>query len=350
MFSTTHNNKSLIMKIFKIGTSIIVSVAFLTACGLFPNSKNQLVLYNGQHLQTTQALVNKFEQITGISVVIRNGDEDTLVNQIEQEGSQSPADLIFTENSPALVQLSDQNVLYSLPESIYNNSNSKFDPANKQWIAVTLRYSEMVYNTKLIHSNQLPNSILSLANKRFYNKIGLAPTETDFQPILTSLIKAYGYSAALKWLLGVKHNAGSHIYPDNESLTSAVNSGQVTLAVINQYYWYRLRSQIGKKAMNSALKPFRAKNPGNVVDVSGVGILRSSSHKTLALEFIKFVASKVGQDIIEASDSYEYPANVRATANSQLPSFKSYHPYPISIEELGNGSAAVRLLKQAQLI
>ena len=124
MFSTTHNNKSLIMKIFKIGTSIIVSVAFLTACGLFPNSKNQLVLYNGQHLQTTQALVNKFEQITGISVVIRNGDEDTLVNQIEQEGSQSPADLIFTENSPALVQLSDQNVLYSLPESIYNNSNS----------------------------------------------------------------------------------------------------------------------------------------------------------------------------------------------------------------------------------
>ena len=39
----------------------------------------------------------------------------------------------------------------------------------------------------------------------------------------------HGEAAALQWLEAVKANAGSHSYPDNETLTSQVNSGQVAL-------------------------------------------------------------------------------------------------------------------------
>ncbi len=334
----------------KIGIAVAAIIPLLYACGLSSTSENQLIIYSGQHLQTTQALINKFEQLTGTFVQVRNADEDTLVNQIEQEGSNSPADLIFTENSPALVQLSDHSMLATLPSPVYKNSDLKYDPTNRQWVAVSLRYSQMVFNDKLISSVQLPGSILSLADSKFFNKIGLAPTETDFQPILTSLIKAYGYQNALKWLIAVKHNATNHIYPDNESLTSAVNSGQVEVGIINQYYWYRLRSQLGYSRMSSGLKSFAKGNPGNVIDVSGIGMLKTCSHKKLAMEFIKFIVSRVGQNIIESSDSFEYPANTTVKSNPQLPSFGSYRPYPVSIEELGNGSTAVELLKQAQLI
>ena len=37
---------------------------------------NGLILYSGQHEQTTQALVSAFEKQTGIKVTVRNGDED----------------------------------------------------------------------------------------------------------------------------------------------------------------------------------------------------------------------------------------------------------------------------------
>ena len=43
------------------------------------------------------------------------------------------------------------------------------------------------------------------------------------------------------WLKAIKFNAGSHVYQDNETLTSEVNSGQVEIGLINHYYWYRLR-------------------------------------------------------------------------------------------------------------
>src|SRR5579875_575214 len=53
------------------------------------DSHGQLTLYNGQHEQTTQALVRAFEKKTGIKVTIRSDDEDVLVQQIGQEGPRS---------------------------------------------------------------------------------------------------------------------------------------------------------------------------------------------------------------------------------------------------------------------
>ena len=43
-------------------------------------------------------------------MTVRNGDEDTLAEQIMQEGSRSPADVFYTENSPALTKLAGQHL------------------------------------------------------------------------------------------------------------------------------------------------------------------------------------------------------------------------------------------------
>src|SRR5271154_1737725 len=76
--------------------------ALVGCAGASADPPNTLVLYNGQHVQTANALIAAFEQKTGIDVQVRSDDEDVLANQIVQEGANSPADLIYTENSPAL--------------------------------------------------------------------------------------------------------------------------------------------------------------------------------------------------------------------------------------------------------
>ena len=65
-------------------------------------SGQSITLYNGQHEQTTARLVAAFEKQTGVKVNVRSGDEAELGNQIMQEGSNSPADVFYTENTPAL--------------------------------------------------------------------------------------------------------------------------------------------------------------------------------------------------------------------------------------------------------
>ncbi len=80
-----------------------------------------ITLYNGQHIQTTEAIVTAFEKATGIEVAVRNNDEDILDAEIVAEGSESPADVIFTENSPALEYLQEEG---SSPGSTARASNA----------------------------------------------------------------------------------------------------------------------------------------------------------------------------------------------------------------------------------
>src|SRR4051812_40672466 len=63
---------------------------------------NGIVVYNAQHAALTQAWVDAFTAATGFTVVIRQGSDLELANQILQEGAASPADVFLTENSPAM--------------------------------------------------------------------------------------------------------------------------------------------------------------------------------------------------------------------------------------------------------
>src|ERR1700719_3415841 len=73
-----------------------------------------ITLYSGQHEQTTALLAAAFEKRTGVKVKVRPGDEAELANQIVQEGSSSPADVFYAENTPALEHLREQGLLASV--------------------------------------------------------------------------------------------------------------------------------------------------------------------------------------------------------------------------------------------
>ncbi len=309
-----------------------------------------LTLYSGQHVQTTQALVNKFEQKTGITVNVRFDDEDVLADQIVAEGGHSPADVFFTENSPPLQYLASKHLLAPIKASTLAQTPSKYNSANGMWAGVSARVSVIVYNTSLLKPSQLPTSAMQLAQPQWKGKIAIAGGETDFQPIVTSVARTYGDAAALKWLEALKANAGNHQYPDNETIADEVNRGQVALGIVNQYYWYRERAEIGASNMHSAIAYFAPHNVGYVVDVSGAAILRSSSNQAEAQRFVAFITSAQGQEIIAHSDSFEYPiASGVTTAQHETP-FNQLQPNPITIAQLGTGAEAIKLLQEAQLL
>jgi iron(III) transport system substrate-binding protein len=322
----------------------------LAACGSAAASSATITLYNGQHLQTTSELVSAFEKKTGITVLVRSDDEDVLADQIVAEGGRSPADVFFTENSPALEFLQSKGLLSPIDHSTLTETRARYDSPSDHWIGVSARVSVLIYNPSIVPAAELPTSVLQLADPRFSGKLALAPSETDFQPIVTSVIHSDGEAAALRWLEGLKANAGSHVYPDNETITSEVNSGQVGLGIINQYYWYREQAAVGKQNMHSRIAYFAPHDPGYVIDVSGAGVLRSSRHQAAAQRFVAFLAGPAGQRIISHSDSFEYPIDSGVhTAQPETP-FDRLQPSSIGIAELGDGAAAIALLQKVQLL
>ena len=309
-----------------------------------------ITLYNGQHPQTTESLVSAFEKTTGITVNVRNDDEDTLADEVVSEGSRSPADVIYTENSPALEYLQGNGLLASVDPSTLAATPNRYDSAQGDWVGVSARVSVLIYNPSLIAESQLPTSILQLADPRYQGDLALAPGETDFQPIVTSVARTYGSAAALTWLEGLKANAGSHIYPDDETIADEVNRGVVAFGVVNQYYWYRMGAELGASNVHSKIAYFAPQDPGYVLDVSGAAVLRSSTHQADAQKFLAFLVSKQGEEIIAHSDSFEYPiASGVSTAQPETP-LGELQPNSITIPELGDGSAAVSLMQQAGLL
>src|SRR5712691_5583063 len=326
----------------------------LAACGGAASagstgSAQTITLYNGQHEQTTQALVAAFERKTGISVTVRSDAEAVVTGQILQEGARSPADVIYTENSPPLEKLQEQHLLAPVSASTLASVPARFDSQANDWAGVSARVTVLVYNTRALTQAQLPASALDLASPKWKGKFGFAPSETDLQPVITSITRAHGRAAALASLKGLKANAESNVYPDNETVMAKINSGQVQIALINNYYWYRLRLQLGAAAMHSAVTHLAPGDSGYVLDVSGAGVLASSKHKAAAQKFLAFLVSAQGQAIIAHSDSYEYPLRPGVAAAALLTPLRQLSPASNTVADLGDGLLPLRLLQQAQL-
>jgi iron(III) transport system substrate-binding protein len=337
--------------------TVLAAGVALTACSSSPAGPNTITVYSGQHEQTTEHLVSAFEQQTGIKVAVRYGDEDQFADQIVAEGSRSPADVFLTENSPPLESLQDKGLLAAVDASTLAKTPSRFNSPQGDWVGVSARVSVIVYNPSLISASQLPAHVSQLADPQYRGKLAIAPGETDFQPIVTAYQHAYGTAATLTWLKAIDANASGHVYPDNETIADEVNRGQAAFGIVNQYYWYRLRAEIGAGNIHSKIAYFAPRDPGYVLDVSGAAVLKSSKHEADAQKFLAFLVSREGQEIIgtpgdgaDQSLSFEYPIASGVTTSAGETPFSQLLPYPITIGQLGDGGTAIRLMTQAGLL
>ena len=328
------------------------AAALLAACGSSgAGGDPTLTLYSAQHPETTSALVAAFTRQTGIKVQVKSDDEDVLTAQIEQEGSHSPADVFLTENSNWLEQLNDQGLLAKVPKSTLAEVPARDSAADGGWLGISGRYSVLIYNPSQISPSQVPPTVLALAQPRYKGKLELAPSETDFWPIVTSMARAHGHAAALAWLRGLKANAGSDDHtPDNETLVGDISAGRAAMGLINHYYYYRIRQEMGAAHFHAKLAWFAPRDPGYVEDISGAAILKSSDHQGEARRFLAFLDSPAGQRVIAHSASFEYPLAPGVAPNPQLPPASSLHPNPITAAQIGTADDAHALLQQAGLL
>jgi iron(III) transport system substrate-binding protein len=336
-------------RLLRAGSLIALAAccAALAGCG-GGSGHSSITLYNGQHAELTSLLAAAFEKATGIKVQIRTNDSAVLADQIIQEGDVSPADVYIAENSPELMELQGRGLLGRLPRSILEQAPEGANSPTGQWVGMALRVSSLVYDPALVPRSQLPASILDLAQPQWKGKVAIAPTDSDFPPLVGAVIATHGEAAARDWLAGLKRNA--RIYQDEEAIVAAVNRGDVSSGVINQYYWYRLQLELGKDAMHSALYYFSPDDVGAVVNVSGAASLRSSNQQKNAERFISFLVGNAGQQIIARSDDFEYPVHPGVAPNDALPPLASIGHTSLTVASLGNGELAARLIREAGLV
>ena len=89
-----------------------------------------LVVYNAQHEQLTQEWADAFTEETGIQVVLRNGSDSELGNQLVAEGANSRADVFLTENSPAMSLVERAGLFASVDQATLAAVPDQYRPAS----------------------------------------------------------------------------------------------------------------------------------------------------------------------------------------------------------------------------
>jgi iron(III) transport system substrate-binding protein len=308
-----------------------------------------LTLYSAQHPQVDAMLMAAFTKQSGIKVQVREGEGPEVAAQIIQEGSDSPADVFLTENSPELNLLDEKRLLAPVDPATLKAIAPKYSAADGNWLGVLARENVLDFNPSLIKKTALPASLFDLAKPEWRGKIGFAPSDADFLPLVSAVIKQVGKPAALAWLNGLKANGT--VYQDDESVVAAVARGTVAVGIVNNYYWYRLETDLGPAKIDSKIYHFKNGDVGGLINVSGAAVLKSSHNQAAAQKFLAFLVSKPAQEMLGKSEiDYEYPLLAGVPPNSKLTPFKDLQPPAIDVAQLGDDQDAGLLLQQAGLI
>ncbi|WP_394790754.1 iron ABC transporter substrate-binding protein [Rhodoferax sp.] len=306
-----------------------------------------IVVYNAQHVSLTQAWVEAFTRETGIKVVVRNGGDAELANQIVQEGAVSPADVFLTENSPAMALVENAGLFAPLDPAILAQIPAEFRPDHGHWTGIAARSTVFVYRKTKLSRDALPKSMMDLANPAWKGRFGAAPAGADFQAIVSAVLQLKGEEATAAWLKGLKENVVT--FRGNSVAMKAANDGQVEGALIYHYYYFGDMAKGGENTDKIGVHYFRNQDPGAFVSVSGGGVLASSKRQPQAQAFIKWITGQNGQDILRSGNSFEYAVGVGAKSNRNLVPLAELQAPKVDMSKLNTLKTTELMLKAGLL-
>ncbi|NGP16481.1 extracellular solute-binding protein [Devosia aurantiaca] len=330
-----------------IRQAFFASIALLAlGVSLALAQEGPITVYNAQHETLAQEWATGFTEETGIPVIIRQGSDLEVANQILQEGANSPADVFLTENSPGMVLVDNAGLFEPLPRDILDAVPAQFRPENGNWTGIAARSTVFAYNKDSLGEADLPKTMAELADPAWQGRWAASPSGADFQAIVAAYLVLEGEAATLEWLQGMAANAV--IVRGNRAALAAANNGEVDGALIYHYYWFGDQAGTGESSANTSLHYFGAHDPGAFVSISGGGVLASSQHKEEAEAFLRFITTK-GQDVLRDGSSYEYAIGVDHESNAALPPLNDLGAPQIDPTRLDTVKAA-ELMTEAGLL
>ncbi len=329
---------------------LISSVAFL-ACG-GGNSDEQVVnVYTHRHYEADNELYKEFTDETGIKVNVINANADELIQRLESEGPNSPADILITVDGGRLNRAMDKGLLQPVQSEILNrNIPAQFREPSGNWYGMTYRARIIVHSKDRIPAGQIFN-YEDLAVPKWKGKILVRSSEHVYNQSLTaSIILADGEEKAAAWAKGLVANFARSPKGNDRDQVKAIASGEGDIAIVNSYYiglMLHSENEEEKKAAESITLVFpNQENRGTHINISAAGVTRHAPNKENAVRFLEFLSGAKAQEVF-AGTNYEYPANPAIPLPELLQSWGRFKKDTASVSLIGRSNEKAVLLMEA---
>ncbi len=314
-------------------------------CGRGPTGdvEGPVVVYSGRSEALVGEVIAQAATALKIDVQVQYGDTADLVSRLLVEGAESPADLIFAQDSGYLGVLSQRAALQPLDAATLDPVDPRFRDAAGRWIGTSGRLRTLVVDTQVVDTP--PQSLADLADPRWRGQVAWAPTNSSFQAHVSGLRHAWGEDATRAWLVAVRDNA-PQAFPKNAALVDAVNSGGAAIGWTNHYYLHRTDPS-GRRAANRPLP--EAGRDGNVMMVSGVGVRAGSPRSADAERLAAWLVSEPAQRHFTHAN-FEYPARAGVPTHPDVAPLADIPLSPITQEHLADLGPTLAMLEALGLL
>lgn len=317
----------------------------LVGCVSGEADDDTLTIYSGRTKELIGPLLERFSKDTGQKIEVRYGDSADLALQIVEEGDKSPADVFISQSPGAMDFLSQEDRLATLSASVLDRVEPEFRSPDDEWVGLSGRVRVLVYNTEHLGSTPLPESVFDLTKPEYRDKVAVAPTNGSFQDFVTAMRAEIGDDATLEFLEGLAAN-GAQPFANNTAIVEAVGRGEIEMGLVNHYY--NERAKVENPGVASENHHFESGDLGNLILVTGSGVLRTSDQGSEASDFLTYLLSRSAQEYF-AEETFEYPLAAGVEPAVDLPPLSSIEAPIEDLGALGDLAVTARLIDQSGL-
>ncbi|MGV0717671.1 iron ABC transporter substrate-binding protein [Mycolicibacterium sp. XJ662] len=326
----------------------VAAMLAFSACGSQPQGEDadKITVYSGRSEELVKPLIEQFTTDTGIEVETRYAGSGELAAQLLTEGDKSPADVFLSQDAGALGAVSNAGLLAPINAETLAAVPEQYSAADGSWVGVSGRARVIVYNPTLVPDP--PDTIDALLAPEWKGKIGFAPSNASWQAFVTGLRVVRGDDGAAQWLRAFKAQE-PQAFENNVAIRDAVDSGQIPLGLSNHYYLYELIQSKGADAVVARNQYMAPGDPGGLVNVAGVGVLKSAPNPQGAQAFASYLVGESAQKYL-AEETAEYPLVAGVAPAAEMPPLADLRPPAVDLSQLDDIETTQEMLVATGLL
>ncbi len=269
---------------------------------------NSLNIYSARQEVLMRDLISSFEKKEKIKVNIISAKASQLIEKIEMEEKYTKADVLLTVDIARLLEAKNRDLFVKIDNEVLKKKIPKeYRDSENKWFGLSLRSRIFVYNANTVSKSEL-KGYMGLMDKKWKSRILVRSSNNVYnQSLVSAMINNYGKDNTRKFLLNFKNNFARNPSGGDRDQIRAVLAGEGDLALVNSYYFLKMKKNDKDKQLASLKVHFPSDNKMKThVNISGAGIIKFSKNLNNATKFLEYLVSDEAQKIY-SEINFEYP-------------------------------------------
>lgn len=335
---------------FKSAVSTALVVAVLVSTTVL--ASEEVNLYSARKEELIKPLLDRFSDQTGITINLVTGDADALLQRLQSEGRNSPADLLITTDAGRLHRAMEAGVTQAVTsDALLQGVPAAYREPNGHWYGLSLRARPIFYVKEKVSPTEL-SSYEDLADPKWAGRICIRSSGNIYnQSLVASMIAHSGEQKSEQWAAGlVKNLARSPKGGDRDQIKAAA-AGECDIAVANTYYYGGMLNSNDEAEHQAAAKVAifwpNQSDRGTHVNVSGAALTAHARNRDNAVKLMEFLVQPESQSWY-AEVNYEYPVRDGVAWSDLLQQWGRFKSDNLNLSQLGKyNSQAVMIMDRA---